>query len=118
MSTEDRQAALARVQHATEEWRKTIDVLLRLTAALESAPDANAMKGLADELRQARRKAATAAREAQHRLDATLAAICAPVRVPERRPPPLPSAAMPPLSPADDEPSAECMAVTRQGDEQ
>lgn len=109
MSTEDRAVALARVRAATEEWRKALDVFLRLAAALENAPEAGAVRGMAEELRTARRKAASVARDVQQRLEATIDARCAPVRVPERRPPSLPCAAPPPLPPADDEPITDRM---------
>lgn len=131
MSTDDRTAALASVRRAIEEWRKALDVLLRVTAALKNGPDAGAVKSVAEELREARRKAASAARDAQRRVDAALALVehapptsrapptdlAAGARVPVRRPPPLPRAAMPPLPPPDDEPVTERTPATGQGDE-
>jgi hypothetical protein len=101
MNIEERKAALAQVRLATEEWRTTIDRFQRLAAALENAAGANIVKGAAEDLRRARRKAVSLARGAQQRVDAVVAGergepgsgpplpLDGP-RAPERRPPPLP----------------------------
>lgn len=70
MSAEDRAAALARVQRAIEEWRRGLDVLLRLKAALEHGAAPGVVQSAATELRAARRSAGAAARDAQQRLGA------------------------------------------------
>src|SRR5690242_5694152 len=67
--TEIRQTALSCVRRATEELRETVDVLLRLTAAIQNTSDAEGVKSAASDLRAARRRMVAAARDAQKRID-------------------------------------------------
>lgn len=69
MMTDDRTTALACVRRATEELRRTLDVLSRLTAALQNAPNLAGVRGVAGDLRAAQCREIAATQDAQRRVD-------------------------------------------------